>query len=186
MDKKKNKEKLLQKSVTDQLSLSLAALLITISAISVPSLALFQDTKNNFANDIFISVGLLSIYGAAKIVDYLLDNAGENGFSFDDRRKLLGGGYLYFCIVVSFLSCGLLVLYSEQEGLVIVKQEFPFIVLKFPLVLLIVMYCLAGISMFYKFMTIDKADNWGRGVLLFLISSVFLTKIFSWFPALIN
>ncbi|MEL6581134.1 MAG: hypothetical protein AAFQ14_15420 [Cyanobacteria bacterium J06621_12] len=179
MDKKKNKEKLLQKSVTDQLSLSLAALLITISAISVPSLALFQDTKNNFANNIFIFVGLLSIYGAAKIVDYLLDNAGEDGLSFGERRQLLGGGYLYFCIVVSLLSCGLLVLYSAQEGLIIIKQKFAFIVL-------IGIYLFTGISMFYKFMTIDKAENWGRLVLFFLILSVCLTKILSYFPVLID
>ena len=173
--------------------LSLAALLVTISAISVPSLAIFQSTgKETFANDIFLIVGLLSIYGAARIIDDLLDNskidrsggfeivsrnngASDPGISFDERRKLFGRGYMVFCIVVSFISYGLLILYANQENLNIQKQLLSFS--------LHMLYVLTSASIFFKLMTDDKPGRWGFCVRVGLVLSIVFTKLLSWFSS---
>lgn len=170
--------------------LSLAALLVTISAISVPSLAIFQNTgKETLANDIFLIVGLLSIYGAARIIDDLLDNskidksggieivsrnngANEPGVSFWERLKLFGRGYMVFCIVVSLISYGLLVLYANQENLNI-QQEYLSTVLN-------ALYSFTGVSIFFKLMTDDEPGIWGflvsAGLVLSISSTILLSR----------
>ncbi|MEM6255316.1 MAG: hypothetical protein AAF821_20575 [Cyanobacteria bacterium P01_D01_bin.156] len=163
--------------------LALATLLVTVAAISIPSLAIFASNCHTFVNDLFLLVGLFSIYGASRIIDQVLD---DKNVSRKVRFGLFGGGYPIFCVVMSLISCGLLFFYPVQECLFSSKMNLIQARLASDISTfspwLRTLYSLVGVSTFFKLMSIDEQGFWGNLLSGGLICSFWITKVFVWFP----
>lgn len=127
-------------------SLALAGFLLAIATLLITSFTQFQqflagwDTIAKYVESLIPIVGVFAIYGAARIIDYWLD---ETDKDFWKRLKMFGGGYTIFCFIVSLMTFSLWFLAAKQKALEITLT-------------LVRLYGVTSGLMFLKFMTKDR------------------------------
>ena len=162
-----------------EFSLALAGFLLAIPTILITTFPSFQPVVDDLgvaSGHIVPLVGVFSIYGAASIIDYWLD---EFDKSFCERLCMFGGGYTIFCILVSLMAVSLWILAAQQKEIEITPMQLR-------------LYGLTGGLMFIKFMVVDrqKVEFWKInlsvefcGMLLRIALAIaFCNTVFGWSP----
>jgi hypothetical protein len=92
----------------------MSAALVTVATFSLTVMGLGVDSpEQHFVDEIFMVLGLSSLFSAGRIIDYTFD---QIGVTFDSRRNLLGYGYFLFCTIVGAMSFAILLLYASKSA----------------------------------------------------------------------
>jgi hypothetical protein len=102
-----------QEALEQTTAMTLSRILVTVAAICLAAVGLDKSPGQSIVDTFFGVLGLVALISAALIVDSILDNA---EFNVKDRFRLMKGGYFVFCLVVSAMSFGILLLYHTNRG----------------------------------------------------------------------
>ncbi|ELR64459.1 hypothetical protein C942_02483 [Photobacterium marinum] len=155
-------------SVQVNIAIAMAALLVTASAVTLPMMASVTQQSHQYLNDIFWLVGLGSIVTSALLIDWVLDKSHIN---FKQRLTLMGGGYLAFALLISFISIAVTAQFFalEMDKIETTIFSIPFLC-----------FFIGGISVFFKVMTEDD-----HSLALFgILSSFGLSYLLIEFPCI--
>ena len=146
------------------IAIAMAALLVTASAVTLPMMASVTGLNHQYLNDIFWLVGLGSIVTSALLIDWVLDRSNIN---FKQRLTLMGGGYLAFALLISFISVAVTAqFFALQMG-----PEVKTTIFSIPFLL----FFIGGMSVFFKVMTEDDHSVALFGILIsFTLSYLFI------------
>ncbi|HCE4792117.1 TPA: hypothetical protein NKQ44_004691 [Vibrio parahaemolyticus] len=147
------------------IAISLAALLVTASAITLPMMSAVTNVAHPYLNDIFWFVGVGAVITSALLIDWVLD---ESKLNFQARLHLMGKGYLAFAILISLISFAVTAQfytleYGEQHTSIF-STPFAF-------------FFFASLSVFAKVMTEDDQGMYIWGIGIFYAISYWLIKM---------
>jgi hypothetical protein len=95
-----------------RLATTLAPMLLTVAIFSLSSMTLVSKPAMTWVDELLSLIAAFSIFAAALIIDFALDH---QQLSSEERLKFLGGGYLFFCIVVGIMTAAVFILYSAVQ-----------------------------------------------------------------------
>lgn len=150
------------------IAIAMAALLVTTSAITLPMMASVTKLNHQYLNDIFWLVGLGSIVTSALLIDWVLD---RSHIDFKQRLTLMGGGYLAFALLISFISIAVTAQFFALE---MGKKDTTIFSIPF------IFFLIGGGSIFFKVMTEDDHSL----ALLAIVLSFFTSYLLIRFPCI--
>ena len=104
----------LNEELERSIGITLGGFLIAVASICISIMASNSNGAATINNEVFGALGLASLLTSAFMIDAILDKAGCGiAYRFKD---LLNGGYTLFCLIISGLSAGIILLYHSQEG----------------------------------------------------------------------
>lgn len=96
-----------------RLATTLAPMLVTVAVFSLGAVSLVKDPGCTFTDEFLSIIAGLSIFAAAVIVDFALDNS---NITERDRVTFPQGGYLCFCLALGFLTSTVFFLYAAKQA----------------------------------------------------------------------
>src|ERR1051325_6996303 len=96
-----------------RLTTTLAPMLLAIATFSLIIVGQEQHPQVSIVDELFSCLGAICLLAAALVADSALDKQAVGLF---DRVKLMGGGYLFFCLIVGMMSAAIPVLYSAKRA----------------------------------------------------------------------
>lgn len=146
------------------IAVSMAALLVTASAITLPMMSTVTNPNHPYLNDIFWFVGVGSVITSALLLDWVLD---ESQLSFKNRMHLMGKGYFAFSILISIISFAVTTQFYTLE-----HQDKITTIFSIPMLC----FLLSSIFVFIKVMTLDERNIWIYLIIIFYATSYILIK----------
>ncbi|MEX0335809.1 hypothetical protein [Vibrio tubiashii] len=147
------------------IAISMAALLVTASAITLPMMSAVTNMSHPYLNDIFWFVGVGAVITAALLIDWVLD---ESKLDFNARFNLMGKGYLAFAILISLISFAVTAQFYTLE-----YPELTTSILSTPFAF----FLFASLCVFAKVMTEDDHGLFIWGIGIFYAISYWLIKM---------
>jgi hypothetical protein len=96
-----------------RLATTLAPMLLTIATFSLTVMGLQQNPEKTIVDELFSFIGAACLLAAAVVADSALD---KQDLGLFERMKFMGGGYLFFCLVVGAMSTAIPILYSAKRA----------------------------------------------------------------------
>lgn len=141
-----------------RLALALAPMLFTIATFSLAAAATFTQKEKTIADELLSLLAGFSIFAAALLADSALDKL---KIPFNERLTFLGGGYISFCVVMSFMTAFVPILYEARQstGEFIFDRSFIY-------------FIAAGLCVFGKMMTHQDKKFFTYAMVFFFLLSI--------------
>jgi hypothetical protein len=137
----------------ERLQQLLSAVLIFLGSMSFTVLGTIRDSQKTSADEVFMFIGLASLFAAVGIIDGICD---KRKYKCGQRFRMLNRGYLYFSIVVGLVTGGILVLYVDNSQLAKGWKGVCSVATALP----------AGFCIFMALMVLNGSRYWSLGALL--------------------
>jgi hypothetical protein len=138
-----------------RLATTLAPMLLTVAVFALVSLSNVSRPDITKVDELLAIVAGISIFAAALLVDHVLDSL---QVGTGERFTFLSFGYLFFCVVVGFMTAAVFVIYSSVQAQ---AQHVPFDLQKS-----FIPFALAGLSVSGKMMCFRDREGFFYAMLV--------------------